>query len=56
MKRIKKIDGDEQDALSKRYKRFIHWRSGERKRIKRKYNKRERRMRKQESRGGEDAL
>lgn len=43
MKRIPMIDGDEQDALTK-WRRYLHWRSGERSRIKRKYRRRERRM------------
>lgn len=34
--------GDEYDALT-RWKRYLHWRSGERKRIKRGYNRRQRR-------------
>lgn len=36
------IDGDEMDALT-RWKRYLHWAPGERKRIKRQYNKRQRR-------------
>ncbi len=40
--RIPLKGGDEQDALT-RAKRFLHWRAGERKKIKRRYNKRERR-------------
>ena len=40
-KRIKMISGDEYDALTK-WKRHIKWRAGERKRIKRRYNKRDR--------------
>ena len=35
------INGDEWDALSP-WKRFLHWRPGERKRIKRGYNRRQR--------------
>lgn len=38
--RIKLISGDEQDALSKRAKKYYSWRPGERKKIKRGYNKR----------------
>lgn len=45
-KRIKLIDGDEQDALTP-YKRHVHWHAHARKRIKRKYNRRERRTEKQ---------
>ena len=37
--RIKLKDGDEYDALTKA-KKFYHWKSSERKRIKRGYNKR----------------
>lgn len=40
--RIPFIDGEEQDALT-RWKRYLHWKPGERKRIKRQYNKRIRR-------------
>lgn len=40
-KRIPMVDGDEVDALSRGHHGF-KWRSGERKRIKRKYNRRER--------------
>ena len=43
MKRIPMNNGDEYDALTK-WKRFIKWRSGQRKKIKRRYNKRERRL------------
>ena len=35
--------GDEQDAFSRRYKNFLKWRPGERKRIKRRANRRDRR-------------
>lgn len=35
--------GDEYDALSRKAKRFLRWKAGERKKIKRKYNKRVRR-------------
>lgn len=49
MKRIPMIDGDEHDALT-RWKKYIHFRPGERKRIKRKYNKRERRKAKEQTR------
>ena len=38
--RIKMISGDEFDALSKKAKNLFHWRPGERKKIKRGYNKR----------------
>tara|TARA_B100000902_G_scaffold261048_1_gene247322 strand:+ start:215 stop:370 length:156 start_codon:yes stop_codon:yes gene_type:complete len=34
------ISGDEFDALSKKAKNLLHWRPGERKKIKRGYNKR----------------
>jgi hypothetical protein len=37
------IDGDENDALSRKAKRYLRWKAGERKRIKRQYNKRARR-------------
>lgn len=37
------VDGNEFDALT-RWKKFLHWRAGERKRIKQKYNRRERRQ------------
>ena len=39
MKRIKLIGGDEYDALTKA-KKYYHWKPGERKKIKRRYNKR----------------
>ena len=42
-KRIKMISGDEFDALT-RWKKYLKWRAGERKRIKRKYNRRERKQ------------
>lgn len=42
-KRIPMIDGDEMDALT-RWKKYLIWRAGERKRIKTKYNRRERRQ------------
>ena len=38
--RIKMISGDEYDALSKKAKNYLHWKPGERKKIKRGYNKR----------------
>jgi len=38
--RIKMKGGDEFDALSKKSKKYYHWKSGERKKIKRGYNKR----------------
>ena len=34
------ISGDEFDALSKKAKKYFHWKPGERKKIKRGYNKR----------------
>ena len=34
------ISGDEYDALSKKAKNYLHWKPGERKKIKRGYNKR----------------
>lgn len=37
------IDGAEMDALT-RWKNYLHWNPGERKAIKRQYNKRQRRM------------
>jgi len=42
-KRIPMNSGDEYDALT-RWKRYVHWRPGERKRIKRRYNRRARRL------------
>ena len=39
MKRIKLKGGDEYDALTKA-KKYYHWKPGERKKIKRRYNKR----------------
>ena len=39
--RGKMIDGDEYDGLT-RWKRYYHWKPGERKQLKRKYNKRDR--------------
>jgi len=42
-KRIPMKTGDEYDALA-RWKRYLHWRPGERKRIKRGYNRRARRL------------
>jgi len=38
--RIPMIDGDEYDALCHGNKSFYNWRAGQRKAIKRKYNKR----------------
>ena len=38
--RIKMKGGDEFDALSKKAKKYYHWKPGERKKIKRGYNKR----------------
>ena len=38
--RIKMKGGDEFDALSKKAKNYYHWKPGERKKIKRGYNKR----------------
>lgn len=40
---IPMIDGDEYDALTP-WRKYIRWRSGERKRIKRRYNRRARRL------------
>lgn len=40
------IDGDEEDALTDG-KKYYSWRSGERKKIKKKYNKRTRRKERQ---------
>jgi len=40
--RIPMIDGDEMDALT-RWHKYLHWEPGERKRIKRQYNRRQRR-------------
>ena len=39
-KRIKLKGGDEYDAFSRASRTLLHWRSGEVKKIKRKYNKR----------------
>lgn len=39
MKRIMIKGGDEQDALTG-WRHYLHWKPGERKRIKKKYNKR----------------
>jgi hypothetical protein len=41
-KRIPMNTGDEYDALTK-WKKYVHWKAGERKAIKRRYNRRERR-------------
>ena len=41
MKRMPMKTGDEYDALT-RFKKFLKWRSGQRKTIKRAYNKKER--------------
>ena len=38
--RLKMKGGDEFDALSKKSKKYYHWKPGERKKIKRGYNKR----------------
>lgn len=46
MKRIPMKTADEYDALT-RWRHFLHWRAGERKRIKRGYNRRERRTTKE---------
>lgn len=45
--RERMIDGDEFDALT-RWKRILRWRGGERKKMKRKFNKRIRRKVKRE--------
>ena len=45
-KRIPMTNGDEYDALT-RWRKVLTWRAGERKKIKRRYNRRERRMGKQ---------
>ena len=44
MKRIKLKGGDEYDALSPKSKGFFNWRAGVRKKLKRKYNKRFRKI------------
>jgi hypothetical protein len=44
MKRIKMKGGDEYDALSRKSKRLFKWASGVRKKLKRKYNKRFRKI------------
>ena len=41
MPRVKLISGDEQDALT-RWRKWLYWKPGERKVIKRKVNRRER--------------
>lgn len=41
MKRMPLKTGDEYDALT-RWKKFLHWKPGKRKRIKKAYNKKER--------------
>jgi hypothetical protein len=51
MKR-KAVGGDEQDALSGRAKNFYHWQPGERKKLKRKANKRERKEAKNAEKDG----
>jgi hypothetical protein len=48
MTRIPFINGDEQDALTK-WKSVYNWRPGQRKRVKRRYNRRMRRIVKRES-------
>ena len=44
MKRIKMKGGDEYDALSRKSKSLFNWRAGIRKKLKRKYNKRFRKI------------
>lgn len=44
MKRIKMKGGDEYDALSRKSKGLFNWRAGIRKKLKRKYNKRFRKI------------
>jgi hypothetical protein len=41
--RIPCADGDEHDALSRRAKKLLRWRAGQRKRLKRSYQRRLRR-------------
>lgn len=41
------VDGDEHDALT-RWKKYLHWRAGQRGRIKKKYNRRERKQTRQQ--------
>lgn len=43
-------NGDEQDAFSRRWRKVMHWQSGELRRIKRRANKRDRRAGKAEAR------
>ena len=43
-RRIPMIDGDEYDALTP-WRKYTRWRAGERRRIKRRYNRRDRRRR-----------
>jgi hypothetical protein len=47
--------GDEWDAFSRRAKRYLHWRPGERARIKRKFNKRQRKENAHDDRRDESA-
>lgn len=51
-KRIPMKSGAEYDALT-RWKKFLHWAPGERKKIKQKYNRRERKLAKMEIRSDE---
>ena len=53
MKLIPLKGGDEYDALNRRWKNYIHWRAGERKRLKRKFNKRVRRKNKEALKGAD---
>lgn len=47
MKRIPMKTGDEYDALT-RWRKYLNWRAGERKKIKKLYRRRERRQAKRE--------
>lgn len=49
-KYIKTVGGDESDGLSFRAKRYYNWKAGHRKYLKKKYNKRERKFLKKETR------
>lgn len=47
MGKRKAVGGEEVDAFSRRAKNFLHWRPGERKSIKQRANRRERRAARQ---------
>lgn len=56
MKRIKMKGGDEYDALSSKSKDLFKWRPGIRKKLKRKYNKRFRKIDSYLQRNKEDSV